>query len=136
MTMKNTRTAQSIGTYLLGGLIAGVIAAVIANIYFLIFSGVTGYSYAELNIFSVTMASILPSIVGSLVYFGLTKITSKATAIFTTVGILFGVLSTIPSFIAPPNPAPGFALATAPLHVVVAVVCVIVVPLFVRSRTN
>jgi Family of unknown function (DUF6069) len=132
----NSRTVNNIGNYLLAGLIAGVVGAVIANIYFLIFSAVTGYSYAELNIFSVTLASIIPSVIGGLVYFGLTKVTDNATAIFVALGLVFGIGSTIPSFIAPVNPAPGFAAATAPLHVIVALSAVILIPLIVRNRAN
>lgn len=129
------QTRVPVSTYLLGGLIAGVISAVLANLYYLIFGAITGYSYAELNVISITLAGILPSLLGSLIYFGLSRQTSAATKIFVTLGLAFGILSIVPTLIAPPNPAPGFAAATAPLHILVAVICVTVVPFFVRTRS-
>jgi hypothetical protein len=128
------QNATPISTYLLGGLIAGAISAVLANLYYLIFGSITGYSYAELNVISITLAAFIPSLLGSLIYFGLSRQTSAATNIFVVLGLVFGVLSIVPTLVAPPNPAPGFAAATAPLHILVAVVCVTVVPFFVRSR--
>jgi Family of unknown function (DUF6069) len=129
-----TQNSLPVSTYLLSGLIAGAISAVIANLYYLIFSAITGYSYVELNVISITLASVIPSLLGSLVYFGLSRQISTATNVFVTLGLIFGFLSIIPTLVAPPNPAPGFAVATAPLHILVAVVCVTVVPFFARRR--
>jgi uncharacterized membrane protein YeaQ/YmgE (transglycosylase-associated protein family) len=132
----NARTTTGISHYFLGGLIAGIVGAIIANIYFLIFSSVTGYSYAELNLFSITLAGIIPSVIGALVYFGLSRMTAKATTLFVALGIVLGALSALPVFIAPPNPAPGFAAATTPMHLIVALSAVIIIPLFVQNASK
>ncbi len=121
-----------ISKFLVGGLIAGVIAAVLANIVYAVYSGVTGYSFAELNVFTITLSAIIPNLIGALIYFALTRRTRQPNLIYAIIGIGFGILSVIPQFISPMYP--HFAEATAPLHLIVAVVSVLVIPTWVKSQ--
>jgi hypothetical protein len=122
---------QSVGAYLKAGLIAGVIAAVLANLYLVVYTQVSGNSFAELNLVSVTLASILPGLAGSLVLYGLRRWSARGTQIFVIGGAVFTLLSIVPTIVAPPYP--NFFWASAPLHVIVAAVILAVAPRLVKS---
>lgn len=122
---------QSIGSYLKAGLIVGVIAAVVANIYFVIYTQVSGNSFAELNIISVTLASIIPGLIGSLVLYGLRRWSARGTQIFIIGGVVFALVSIVPNIVAPPHP--NFFWAASPLHLLVAAVILIGLPRLVKS---
>ncbi len=133
--MQASRTiASPISKYLVAGLIAGVIAAVIANVWYLMWQVAGGSTYAELGILSITLGSIIPALIGSLLYYGLNSFTKQPTLVFTIIGLIFATLSVVPSFVAPMNPAPGFAAASVPMHYIVALSVLIVVPLLVRQK--
>jgi|GEM_PF-2373912 len=126
------RSSSSVSKFLVGGLIAGVVAAVIANIVYAIYSGVTGYSFAEVNVFSITLAAIIPNLLGGLIYYALVRRTRQPNLIYAIIALGFGILSVIPQFISPMYP--HFAEATAPLHLIVAVASVVIIPAWVKSQ--
>jgi hypothetical protein len=122
---------ETVGAYLKAGVIAGVIAAVVANIYLLIYTRVSGNSFAELNLVSVTLASILSGLGGSLLLYGLRRWSDCGTQIFVIGGSVSALLSIGPNIVAPPYP--GFFWASSPLHLIVAAVILAVLPRLVRS---
>jgi membrane-bound ClpP family serine protease len=124
----------SIGRYLQAGLIAGVVGAVIANIYNAIYQGISGQTYPELTVFTIIFASLIPGLLGSLIYYWLSRSTRQPRLIFTVVGLVFTVLSVVPNFVSPMDPAPGFASASTPLHFIVALSALILIPTLVKTR--
>jgi len=64
-------TSGSIAIYLKAGLIAGIVAAVVANIYYFVYEQVTGNSFSELHIGSITAAGIMPGVVGAMILYAL-----------------------------------------------------------------
>lgn len=123
---------ESVSAYLKAGLIAGVIAAVLANIYLAAYTQVSGNSFAELNLVSVTLASLLPGLAGSLLLYGLRRWSALGTQIFVIGGAVFTLLSIVPNIVAPPYP--NFFWASSPLHVIVAAVILAVVPRLAKSN--
>ncbi len=128
----NSITTQPVSRYLLAGLISGLISAVIANIYYLIYSGASGNSFAELNLFTITFIAVLGSVIGGLVYYGLTRFTKQPSLIFSIVGVIFIFLSIIPNFASPLYP--NFAAATVPMHFIVGLTAIAFIPWFVRGQ--
>ncbi len=129
----------SIVKFLLAGLIAGAIAAALNNLYHLIYSGITGFSLPEVIHFgSITIASILPVLVGALFYFALTRFTSKATLIFLVAGVLFTLISLGGPFnFQLPNgsPAPsGFVGLTLPMHLIAGAAALYFIPKYVNRN--
>jgi hypothetical protein len=125
--MTNTKQINlPITRVLTAGAISGIVSAVIANIYHAIQSNLSATSYTELNPVSITMASIVPNLIGGLAYLGLSRVSSRATTIFIALGLGFAVLSNIPQLIQPLHP--GFAAASIPLHLIVGVVAVVLIP--------
>jgi peptidoglycan/LPS O-acetylase OafA/YrhL len=131
MSTATRSVSQSVGSYLKAGLIAGVIAAVAANIYLLVYSQVSGNSFAELNLVSVTLASIVPGLAGGLLLYGLRRWSARGSQIFVVGGAVFALLSIVPNLVAPPHP--NFFWASSPLHLIVAAIIVSVLPRMVRS---
>lgn len=125
MTSTN-QTNFPITRFLTAGAISGIVSAVLANIYHAIQSNLSATNYTELNLVSITMASIIPNLIGSLAYLGLSRISARGTAIFIALGLGFAVLSSIPQLIQPLHP--GFAAASIPLHLIVGVVSVVLIP--------
>jgi hypothetical protein len=111
---------------LAAGAISGIVSAVIANIYHVIQSNLSATSYTELNLVSITMASLVTNLVGGQVYLGLSRISTRGTTIFIALGIGLAVLSSVPQLIQPLYP--GFAAASIPLHLLVGAVAVVLIP--------
>ena len=126
MSTATRSVGESVGAYLKAGLIAGVIAAVLANIYFLVYSQVSGNSFAELNLVSVTLASIVSGLAGGLLLYGLRRWSARGTRIFVVGGAAFALLSIVPNLVAPPHP--NFFWASSPLHLIVAAVILAALP--------
>ena len=136
--MDSTQSGPGIREFVKAGLIAALSAAVLNNLYNLIYTVITGIDVsAVVNIASVTTASFIPILVGTLVYFVLTKVTARADMIFIggaaalTILSLMGPLSpTLPDGSATP---PGFAALTIPMHFVAGLACILVLPRISRG---
>lgn len=118
-----------------GGLISGVIAAVLNSIWNIVaqqFGSVAPPNFAM----AVIMASIIPLMVGAIVYFLLVKFTAKGAIIFLVVGIIFTLASMGGPFqtqMPDGSPAPqGFPLLTVPMHIIAGAVALWGIPKFAR----
>lgn len=123
---------QPFTIYLLGGLVAGIVGALVCNIYYGLFESIAEETFEELNLVSITLTTVGASLVGSLVYFWMHRKITGANTLFAVAGLLFGLLSLVPPTMSPPNPSENFMAAAAPMHVLAAISCVIIVPLFVE----
>lgn len=133
---KNLANNQHYTAYLLGGFIAGIVGTILCNMYLVIFESITEESYEELNFVSISLVTIITSLIGSLVYLWMHKKIRGASTLFVVVGLLVAFVSLVPTVIAPPDFADNFINAVAPMHILAALSCVIIVPLFVeRSRS-
>ena len=132
------QTKPGIKAFLMGAFISGIIGAILNNVYGSLYSSVTGFSLPEVvNVFSITLASILPVLVGGLFYFALSRFTPKATLIFIIVGAVFTFVS-LASPLQPQlpdgSPTPGgFAGLTLPMHIISGVVVLYVLPRYVTK---
>jgi len=125
--------------FLIGGLIAGIISAVLNNLYSVVYTLIIGHGASEIiNIGSITGASILPTIVGALLYFGLSKFTTKATLIFIIAGIILAIISCAGAFgneLADGTPTPeGFVGLTVPMHLIAGLVAVLFIPKYTYRK--
>jgi len=113
---------------LIAGLMAGITAAVINGILFLIFHSTGVISddiYPKPNepmtIVPVVMASIIPALIGSLIFFLLEKFTNKGFNIFAIATGILTVLSLYSPFTVIPGVTTGYALVLCVMHIVVPV---------------
>lgn len=111
---------------LVAGLLTGIISATINSILFLIFHGAgvisdTIYPQPDMpmTIVPVIMASIIPSLIGSLIFFLFEKFTNKGYKIFSIVSIVLMVLSLYSPFTVIPGVTTGYALVLCVMHIVV-----------------
>lgn len=109
------------------GAIAGGVAAAINAVLFFIFHGVGVLTddilvqpNQPLTIVPIIMASLIPSIIGSIVFFLIEKFTNNGFGIFKIVSIILVVLSLASPFTQIPNVTTGFAVVLDIMHVVVA----------------
>ena len=114
------------------GAITGVASAVAANVYHAIQSSLSNTSYAELNLVSITMTALITSLIGSFVHLGLSRLGTRGTTIFTILGLSLAVLSSVPQLFQPLHP--GFGAASVPLHLIVGVIAVALIPRLSRLR--
>ncbi len=133
---KTTQWQQPVSRFLLGGLAGGLAGAIVSNIYNLIYTAITGNSYPELQIFTITMAGVVPGLIGGLVFYALTRNSRRPVTLFWIIGLAFAVLSIIPNFVAPPDPAPGFAAAASPMHLIVGLACLLIIPRLTENSSN
>lgn len=81
-------------------LIAAAGAAVVNNLYSVVYTAITGFSIPEvINVGSVTMFSVLPVLLGGLVYWGISRFSLRIANIALAVGtVALFILFTIPTF--------------------------------------
>ena len=118
---------------LAAGLAAGVVGAVLAAIAAAVLQDATDRSFEELSTASVARSSLIGSVLGSLVYYGLARWTARPALIFAIIALVVATLLSIIIALAPPHP--GFAAVANPLHYIVAVCAAIVIPIIARLGT-
>lgn len=128
-----------IKTFLSGALISGIVVSILNNVYAMIYTFATDFSLPEvINVVSITMASILPVLVSGMLYFILSRFTTKATLIFIMVGALFTVASLagpLQPQLPDGTPAPaGFTALTIPMHIISGVVTLYLLPKYVTKE--
>ncbi|MGQ0600207.1 MAG: hypothetical protein ACT4QE_00765 [Anaerolineales bacterium] len=124
--------------FLTSALIAGVIAAVINNTYSLVYTAITGNSITLVGPIGITIASILPILIGGLGYSIVARfVPARATLIFTVGTLVLAALSLSAVFgsqLPDGSTAPAwFAALTAPMHIIAGVVCAFGLPRFVNQ---
>ena len=112
---------------LFAGLLAGIVAAIINGILFFVFHAAGVISD---NIFPqpgqpmtaapVIMGSILPLIIGSLVFYLFERFTNNGFKIFALAALILMVLSLYSPFAVIPNVTLGYSLVLCLMHVVAA----------------
>jgi len=116
----------TLGQCILAALIAGAAAALLANLTLLVLSRHLNQSSEALNAYSVTRAAAVASMLGGVVYAALLRVTRHALLWFISVGVAVTVLDSI--LVAQHPPEPGIARLANPLHGVVALTALILIP--------
>ncbi|WP_281867651.1 DUF6069 family protein [Flavobacterium sp. GSB-24] len=127
------------------GLYAGAVAAIINAILFFIFhsAGIISDNILPkpnepLTVVPVIMASIIPLIIGSILFFLFEKFTNKGFLIFYIVAVVFVLLSLISPFTVIQDVTVGYALILCVMHIVSAAVLLYFLSKSLQSisRTN
>ncbi len=112
---------------IMAGFYAGIAAAVINSILFFIFhaTGVISDSIMPrpnepMTVVPVIMASLIPSLIGSIGFFLLEKFTKNGFTIFRILTIVLVALSLYSPFTTIPGITTGYALVLCVMHIVVA----------------
>lgn len=120
-------SALSLRRSLAAGLGAGVVAAVLAAVAAQLLQRGAGRSYAELSAFQVAFVAALTNVVGGGAYALLARRTARPARWYAILALAVATLDTLMVAVAPPHP--GFAALADPLHYLVAVVSLVLVPL-------
>jgi len=128
---------KGFGTYLAAGLWSGLLSSAAALLLFWAFSGVWDYSVEtagsardHLYLVPIVIASLLPSLIGGAIYYGLRR-SSKPQAIFTVIVLLVAVLESVFSQVAL---AEEFRMVSHILHLVVALISIFAIPAFAGGK--
>jgi Family of unknown function (DUF6069) len=120
-------TKLSFKQSIIAGLYAGGSAAIINAILFFIFhaAGIISDNIfpkpnEPMTVVPVIMASIIPAIIASIVFFLMEKFSNKGFAIFRIVTIVLVVLSLYSTFTVIPGITTGYSLALCVMHLVAA----------------
>lgn len=133
-------TSPTILQSLKAGLIASAAIAAVNLVYHFVYVAITGIALPPtIGPVQVIMSSFMPTLLASLGWFGLGKFfPSKAQTIFVVVVMALALLSIAGSFSDPlpdGSPAPaGFAVWSAPMHVVAGVFTAWLVPRFAPGK--
>lgn len=124
------------------GLLAGMVSAVINSVLFFVFQavgvlhdGVYVQPNQPLTVMPVIVASVVPSIIGSIVFFLIERFTNNGYRIFSILAITLAVLSLFSTFTVPINVTLGYSLVLCVMHLVVAFVLVYFIGRRVKQRT-
>ena len=127
--------------YLTAGLLTGLIAGVINIITYLILIGLGGFAWDLLTVASIAVASLVPSLLGALVLFGLSRFLKKPRIWFSLVVVVLVMVSVLPHLGIGPPPSPalaalpeGFDLMTIPLHFTAGLLAIFILPWLVTRR--
>lgn len=119
-----------------GGAIAGVIAAGANNIWSLI-ANALGATIPPGFVVPVTMSSIFPLIIGSIIFFALMKYSPKGKTIWLAVCVVFTLLSFFPVFTTPQLPDgtlldSTFPILAGPMHAISGFLAIWAIPKFAK----
>lgn len=119
---------------LLIGLYAGILSGAggIAVAYLL--GALTGLWFTQLNWLSIAIASIIPNIIGALLFAKWFQKTSRPTLYYAALTIGVTLLLTINDWANPP--AAKFGVVVHPVHVVVALLSIWLVPMWMRRQNQ
>jgi Family of unknown function (DUF6069) len=113
---------------LLTGLLAGSVAAAINAVLFFIFyamgvikDDVFVQPNQPLTVMPVLMSSIMPAIIGSILFFALEKFTNSGFKIFSYIAITFLIFSLVGPFMGIVGISTAYAVVLDVMHVVVAI---------------
>lgn len=127
----------TIGTALKAALAAGVVAAVLNLVYYFIYTAAIGIGPSPINPVSTIGASIVPLIVAGVLYFFIAGKLKNGKTIFTIVTVVLGLLSLASSFqtqLPDGTTAPeGFAVLSAPMHIIAAAAAAFGIPYFANK---
>src|SRR5688500_11760077 len=119
---------------------AGLLSALFNDLSFALYLGFSGSSFAEPSWLSVTLSSFFPSVLAGAGYALLSRFSAHARRLFVAVTSAIVILSfesafrdTLPDGSAKPA---GFDLLVMPMHVVVGLVAILLVPRLSRSRAH
>jgi hypothetical protein len=127
-------TKLSFTQALKGGFIAGIIAAGANNLWTLIAKAL-GATIPPAFVFPVTMSSIVPLVIGSVIYFLLIRFAPKPTVIWIALSLVFTLVSFFPVFNTPQLPDgttldSTFPLLVGPMHAISGVLAIWAIPKF------
>jgi Family of unknown function (DUF6069) len=113
---------------LLAGLLAGGVAAAINAVLFFIFHAMSVIKddvfvqpNQPLTVMPVLMSSIMPAIIGSILFFALEKFTNSGFKIFSYIAIPFLILSLVGPFTGIVGISTAYAVVLDVMHIVVAI---------------
>jgi hypothetical protein len=116
----------SIGRALAAGLLSGIASAVLANLVLMTLNRVTGTGYPELTVIPVTLASVVSNLAGGLVYYALARGVRYPVVLFALAALAAAAFDSLIVFLRPPHP--GFAAYANPIHFLVALTAILIVP--------
>jgi hypothetical protein len=121
-----------------GGLISGLIGAGLNNLWSLLAQALGSVPPPGFPI-AVTMSSVFPLMVGSILYFLLVKFSDKGHRIFVVTAVVFTLFSLYPiiSMTEMPDGTPlveGFKLLTLPMHLISGALAVWGIPKFSKDK--
>ena len=116
----------SVGRAVLASVIAGWVGAVLANVTAIILSRQMGQNFEQLNWFSISRASMISCVLAGFVYSALARWTRRPAVWFAALGL--GVAAGDSVMVALHPPEAGFDRIANPLHFVVAISALVLIP--------
>ena len=125
------------------GFLAAIASTVINSILFFILQAAGIFTDTieiqpgqALTIVPIAISSILPSLIGAIVYFLFAKYSSKGFRNFQILALILLVLSFVNPFMGIPNVTTGYALGLNVMHVVVAFSLLFFIKRSIKSEVN
>jgi hypothetical protein len=125
--MNENKTRPTLGRCVLAGLNAGALATLLANLANLILSRQFNQSYDQLNWVSISRASMISCVLGAFVYAALLRWTNRPLLWFVLISLAVALLDSF--FVSKYPPVAGIARIANPLHFVVAITALVVIPI-------
>jgi hypothetical protein len=110
------------------------VAAVLASVVSLALQSATGDHFSQLSVAPVALAALLTSLAGGAAYWLLLRHTARPTAWFAGLAVALATLDTQLTIVTHHDAM--FATLAAPLHFIVAVVALTVIPASVDGRLS
>lgn len=136
MTTTTMNSSLTFGKAMKAGLIAGLVSAALNNVWSLIAQALGSEAPAGFPI-AVTISSILPTLIGAVLFFVLVKYLGKGELIFVIIAATFTLVSLIPTINTTEMPdgtvvGAGFTMLTLPMHLIAGAVAIWGIPRFSR----
>lgn len=130
-TVTPAQLRPTLGRILLAGVAAGAASALLAVPLAWLLQRAVGSRFAELAPAHLTQACVVSALVGAIAYDALVRRAPRPAGAFTVVAFAVAVLYSLVVALNPPQP--GFAAVAAPLHLLVAAVTALLLPMLAPS---
>lgn len=122
----STRAYPGLGRAILAAFVSGAAGAVAALVVWLLFGAPIGQPPYEIGAAPIVMATLIPNVLGGVLYFALTRWTGAAPTIYTIIVLAVATLWTIGTSVNPD--LSSLAVLLGVLHYAVAVAAILIVP--------
>lgn len=119
---------------LLYGCMTGIIAGIASMILNELIGAATGLSFKELNPVSIIIASVIANLIGAMIFMKWVRKTARPALNYLILTAMATILLTLMDSINPP--APKFWIIAYPIHLLVALVSILLIPRWLRDKTS
>ncbi|GAA0361131.1 hypothetical protein [Bacillus horti] len=129
-TQQQKVSAISVKKTLIAGSLAGIISVIVSNLLAWGIMSANDYQFEMLNGFSITLSAFFVNLIGAFIFRFIQKKSKRAIMYYAILSVVMAILMSINTSTNPMEP--NIAAVANPLHYLVAILSLVLIPLFMK----